>query len=141
MTRALLLSVRPRFARALLDGTKTAEVRRRFPDVPVGTIVVIYASSPDMAVLGTMKVGRLTRSTPDGIWRDYADSIGIERPELDEYLHGASECSVIELEQPAAWRTPVSLSSLRDHMQLVPPQSFRYLTFDQVERLGQLGRV
>ena len=56
MSRVLMLSVRPRFARALLAGTKTAEIRRRFPDVPVGTTVVLYSSSPERALLGTMRV-------------------------------------------------------------------------------------
>ena len=32
MTRAVLLSVKPQYAKALMAGTKTAEVRRRFPD-------------------------------------------------------------------------------------------------------------
>lgn len=139
MSRSLLLSVRPRFARALLAGTKTAEIRRRFPNVPAGTTVVIYSSSPEKSVLGTMKSAGLIRSDPDAIWRDYSDVIGLERSELTAYLDGASECSVLELGQPQMWPSPVPLAQLRRVLRLEPAQSFRYLTARQLASLADLG--
>lgn len=139
MSRTLLLSVRPRFAAMLLAGTKTAEVRRRFPEIPVGMTVVIYSSSPEKAVLGTMTVQKLVRSTAAGIWGDYSDAIGIGKPELTDYLEGASECSVLELKEPQRWANTVSLEALREFMHLEPAQSFRYLNARQLSRLIELG--
>jgi predicted transcriptional regulator len=139
MNRALLLSVRPRFAQALLDGTKTAEIRRRFPDVPAGTTVVLYSSSPDKAVLGTMCVESLIRSTAAEIWRDYSEEIGIGEPELTEYLKGASECSVLKLIEPNRWANAVPLHELRRLLHLQPAQSFRYLNNREVAKLTALG--
>lgn len=135
MSRALLLSVRPRFARALLDGTKTAEIRRRFPNVPEGMTVVIYASSPEKAVLGTMRARRLVRSNTEKIWRDYSDVIGLENSELIEYLEGASECSVLELDAPERWSRSIALAELRRVLHIEPAQSFRYLSEKQLFRL------
>ena len=139
MSRSLLLSVRPRFAQALLAGTKTVEIRRRFPDVPVGMTVVIYSSSPDKAVLGTMRAEALIRSTATGIWRDYSGEIGIEKSELTEYLDGAAECSVLKLASPQPWPRPIPLGELRRLLQVEPAQSFRYLTQRQVSRREKLG--
>ncbi|GAA5207555.1 ASCH domain-containing protein [Microbacterium kyungheense] len=139
MSRALLLSVRPRFARALLDGTKTAEIRRRFPNVPEGMTVIIYASSPEKAVLGTMRARRLIRSNTEKIWRDYSDVIGIENSELTEYLEGASECSVLELDAPERWSRSVGLAELRHLLHVEPAQSFRYLSEKQLAHLRDVS--
>lgn len=138
MSRILLLSVRPRFAQGLLAGTKTAEIRRRFPDVPEGMTVIIYSTSPEKAVLGTMRARRVVRSNADEIWRDYSGVIGIERAELTDYLDGANECSVLELDTPNLWSRPVALDDLRRVLQVEPPQSFRYLTSRQLSRLQSL---
>lgn len=139
MNRVLLLSVRPRFAQGLLAGTKTAEIRRRFPDVPERMTVVIYSTSPEKAVLGTMRARRLVRSNAQDIWRDYSDVIGVERAELTEYLDGASECSVLELDTPTRWGRPVGLAELRHLLHVEPAQSFRYLNGKQLMRLHALS--
>lgn len=139
MTRSLLLSVRPRFAQALLGGTKTAEIRRRFPDVPAGMTVVVYSSSPEKAVIGTMQAEALIRSTAAAIWRDYSEAIALEESELTDYLDGASECSVLELSQPQLWPNPVPLDDLRRVLHLEPAQSFRYLNHRQLAKLTALG--
>lgn len=139
MTRVLLLSVRPRFARALLDGTKTVEVRRRFPDVPAGTPVVLYSSSPERALLGTMRVRALVRIEAEDIWRTYKDEISIQWDELSAYLNGASMSSVLELESPVTWRHAVPLDSMRRTLGLEPPQSFRYLTARQLSKFEAIG--
>lgn len=139
MTRTLLLSVRPRFAQALLQGTKTAEIRRRFPDVSAGTTVVIYSSSPEKAALGTMRVRSFIRSTAADIWNDYSTVIGIDEAELTDYLDGATECSVIELDDPQIWANPVPLDELRRVLHLEPAQSFRYLNGRQFARLVDLA--
>lgn len=138
MSRALLLSVRPRFAQRLLAGTKTAEVRRRFPMVPPGTTVVIYSSSPDKAVLGTMRAQGLVRGSEASIWRDYSAVIGIDRSELSDYLRGATECSVLELDTPIIWEHPVGLDELRRTLRVEPAQSFRYLSSRQLAKLESL---
>lgn len=135
MTRALLLSVKPRFARAILEGRKTVEVRRRFPQVPAGTTVVLYSSSPERAVLGTVRLTRAIRVNPNAVWETYSEDIGIEEDALEDYLVGADSSTVLQVEAPESWSRPVSLGLLRETLGLEPPQSFRYLTEDQVEAI------
>lgn len=139
MSRTLLLSVRPRFARALLAGTKTVEVRRRFPRAEAGTTVVIYSSSPEKAVLGTMRVGRVSQIPASDIWIQHSDSIGIDKAELDAYLEGASVTSTIELLDPQTWPRPVSLEQLRGLVGVEPAQSYRYLDPRQLSALLALA--
>ena len=139
VTRALLLSVRPRFARALLSGRKTVEIRRKFPNVPAGVTVVIYSSSPEKTVIGTMRVRSFAKSNARAIWRDYSSKIGINESELRDYLNGAAVPSVLELEEPNLWVRPVPLEELRRNLQLEPAQSFRYLNSHQLEELERMA--
>lgn len=135
MTRAVLLSVKPRFARAILEGRKTVEVRRRFPQVPTGTTVVLYSSSPERAVLGTVRLKCAIRVNPKAVWETYSEEIGIEEHALEDYLAGADASTVLQVEAPEIWSRPIPLGLLREILRLEPPQSFRYLTPDQVEAI------
>ena len=46
------MSLRPRFAYAILSGAKTVELRRMRVSATPGTTIIIYASSPVMSVVG-----------------------------------------------------------------------------------------
>lgn len=135
MNKVLFLSVKPRFARALLEGRKTVEVRRKFPEVPAGTVVVLYSTSPERAVLGTVRLKQTTRVDPSEVWGMYADEIDLEQGALTEYLEGALESTLLEVEDPETWTSPVTLSALREVLGVEPPQSFRYLAPEQVEMI------
>jgi predicted transcriptional regulator len=137
-SRAVLLSVQPEFARTLLAGTKTAEVRRRFPDQPDGTVVYVYSSSPDKQLLGTLRTKAVHRCRPDSVWDRFRDMIGISRSYLQDYLDGAKEAVIIELGSPVKLDRPIHLDELRTHLGVEPPQSFRYLSEHQVARIDSL---
>lgn len=69
LERAILLSVHPRFAEAILAGSKSVEVRRQRVAVPSGTPVLLDATAPPMALVGMARIaavqlGPLARSGP-----------------------------------------------------------------------------
>jgi predicted transcriptional regulator len=68
-----LLSIRPEYAEAILNGTKRVEFRRtRFSrDV---SFIVIYATQPVGKVVGWFEVDGIETSTP-GEWRTLKSSI------------------------------------------------------------------
>ena len=84
--RALLLSVRPKFAESILNGSKTAEIRRQRPDVRPGTLVIIYATKPKGAIVGTARVSGMSQGSPDEIWKRHKAQVGISREDFDSYL-------------------------------------------------------
>lgn len=133
MTKVLLISVKPRYARALLSGRKTVEVRRRFPKMPDGTAVVLYSSSPERAILGTVRLKRTKRVQSSLVWELYARKIDIGEQALNQYLQGAVESTILEVHEPDTWDSPVPLSELRELLGVEPPQSFRYLASEQLE--------
>ena len=137
----VLLSVRPEFARALLGGTKTAEVRKRFPDQPLGTKIIIYASSPEKVVLGCLRLDAVERPAASDVWRIYRDRIGIDRVRLDSYLAGSTGVAILRTSSPEWWDRPVPLSELRSEIGVNPPQSYRYLDEVSAHRLARLGSM
>ena len=137
--KSVLLSVRPRFARSLMTGTKTAEVRRRFPNLEPGTELFIYSSSPERAVIGTLILNGINQLNIADVWATFGKQIEIESTELDAYLEGSIKASILGVRNPDLWDAPVSLSDLREKVGLEPPQSWRYLDANQSKALRELG--
>jgi len=85
-TQPLVLSLKPRFAEAILDGSKTVELRRTRLLAPPGTCLVLYASSPVMAVVGTATLAAIDTASPTAIWRRHNSRVGLGRAEYDTYF-------------------------------------------------------
>ncbi|MFJ1874146.1 ASCH domain-containing protein [Streptomyces chartreusis] len=133
--RALLLSLHPRFATAILTGEKTVELRRQRVAVPPGTPVIIYATSPVMALTGTARLTGVDTAAPGQIWRRHRTTCGISRTEYTAYMEGAAHASALLLDSARALSSPVPLDHLRATRAFHPPQSYRYLTHQDLQQL------
>lgn len=124
----VLLSVRPRFAEALLNGSKTVEVRRRHVRIADGVLCLVYASSPTCALVGAIRVETTYTASPDVLWMRHGDGMGLARTEYDSYLDGAARPCAIVVAAGATFAHPVRLPELRRrHKAFVTPQSYRFL--------------
>lgn len=132
---AVLLSVRPTFARRLLSGHKTAEVRRRFPAIPAGTDVYVYSSTPERAVVGVFRLSAVHKDSPQKLWERFAEQLDITKAYFSEYLEDRAAAVVVELCLKETWLRPVTLDELRASVGVQPPQSFRYLDTTQERQL------
>lgn len=134
--RALLLSIRPRFAQLVLDERKTVELRRKAPRVHVGALVLLYASSPEKALVGTARVAAINTGTPNAIWKSSSGRTSLTRSEFDEYFDGTDEAVAISLEDVSRLEPARPLHAVRDENDwFEPPQSFCYLEPSQVVSL------
>jgi len=135
--RALFISVRPRFAELLLSGTKTVELRRVQPAISRGAHVLLYASSPTCALLGTGLVDNVQVAAHDDIWHLHGARTGISRVEYDSYFQGTAAAVAITLARVRRLPRPVPLHELRNGRDWFrPPQSFRYLDARQTASFG-----
>jgi predicted transcriptional regulator len=124
-----LVSIRPQYVAKILDGQKTVELRRRFPEpVSVGTKVYIYSTSPVRAVVGCAKIKEVQRLTVADIWKEYSDAACISRREFYDYFSGTKFGFAILLGAVKAMRTHLTASELEAQFGIVPPQSYRYVT-------------
>ncbi|MBK7397252.1 MAG: hypothetical protein IPJ34_13365 [Myxococcales bacterium] len=135
---ALLLSIRPTFAERILAGTKTVELRRVKPSVRIGQPVLIYSSSPTMALLGTAAVERLDLEDPERLWPRVRGAAGVTRAEYDDYFDGAERAAAIWLRDVVRFEEPVGLATLRQRWPWFrAPQSYCFVRVSLVrEGLG-----
>lgn len=128
LSRPVVISLRPRFAEAILSGRKTVELRRHRMAAPLGTLLIIYCSAPVMAVVGTVLLHDRDTDTPGALWKRYRDHMGLTRAEFREYLSGLAVATALTLRDAQRLSVPLPLQVLRQDGLFQPPQSFRYLS-------------
>ena len=130
--RFALMSIHPKYANAILDGSKRVEFRKRRLADDVNR-VVIYATSPVKAVLGEFMVARQVTATPPTLWRLFGgDGAGVTRDELMAYYLAEPSSEMPRgtaiVIASAAYSAPRRLT---DYGISRPPQSWRYLTEEE----------
>ena len=124
----LFLSIKPQYARKILDGEKLIEFRRRRPRSNAGDWIAIYESSPTMALVAVAQVAEVRIESPKCLWRSVRSVAGITKAEFDGYYHGCENAVGIVLKSITAMPDPISLEDLRaEWPRFHPPQGFRYL--------------
>lgn len=136
---AILMSIKPVHSDAIYDGSKTVELRRRFPLVPPGTPVVVYSSSPTMEVSGEFRVGSVTIDDVVHTWERVAGLVGLDVGAFFAYFAGSGSAVAIAVQSPRRFEVPVARSVLLGVHALTPPQSFRYLNDHQYASLRAGG--
>lgn len=126
--RPMLISLKPRFADAILSGKKTVELRRQRVTAEPGTLIYIYASSPAMALVGTVELSQVIFSNPARIWDCFGHRFSLAKTEFLDYVDSCDNVSALILKRPKTWTTPVSLQELRELGSFHPPQSYRFFS-------------
>ena len=112
MTDAVF-SIKPYFADAILDGSKTMELRKVAPKRPVER-AWIYATAPVMRIIGHFRPGQIREAT-------HEDRKHALISELD-----ADQYSAIEILEPVALEHPINPRDLGLGYLWLSPQSWRY---------------
>lgn len=132
----LFISVKPEYARKIIDGNKKVEFRRQKPRSVAGDWIAIYATQPEMNVVGFAQVEAVTIQPPSSLWRQVQDFAGIPKVTFDDYLGDLENAVGILLTNPMKLPKPISLEKLRTQWPgFHPPQAFRYLNSRQVSFL------
>jgi predicted transcriptional regulator len=90
-------------------------------------MIIIYASTPVMSVVGTARLQAVEVARPNILWRRHRNDLGLTRAEFDLYLEGAETGCALTIAAPQRLPDPYQLAWLRDHADFQPPQSYRYL--------------
>ncbi|XZE32464.1 hypothetical protein SH501x_003212 [Pirellulaceae bacterium SH501] len=126
-----LFSIHPVYANALLDRTKLVEFRKTTLPPTLKTMV-IYATHPTCAIVGYAEVGQVIESTPAAIWEIFGDVGGIGTESYFRYYLNANRAIAIEVKSVHRFPSHRPLSILGIER---PPQSFQYLSAEQLKRL------
>lgn len=131
-TPIALLSIKPRFADAILAGRKKVEFRKvRFTKAP--KYIVLYVSTPIRQVIAFCEVVEVQEHTVLGLWRKHRGRGGIEYDEFLAYYNGRKRGYGIIV--GAVWKLhrPASLQDLGARS--TPPQNFQYMSDTSISRL------
>lgn len=133
--RAVLLSIKPKYADMILAGTKTVELRRAWAAQEVATIV-IYASSPVQRLVGIVDVNEVKEASPTQLWKvSQIHGGGLSNKELKDYYKGKTKGFAVMLGNVHKAKSPIEPESV--FTQFVPPQSFRYLDEQELKQVRQ----
>lgn len=121
----VLLSIKPEYARKILNGEKKFEFRKvGFTDTNVNS-VVIYATKPVGMLVGEFEILKVLVDSPSKIWECTKKHAGIDRSFFDAYYEGKKQAFAIAVGKVECYPEPKSLSELG--IGITPPQSFRYI--------------
>lgn len=132
----LLLSINPRYARMILRGAKTIELRRRAPRCSTDFWLALYATTPERAVIGIVLAREVIVTTPEVLWEQASNACGLDQDEYRRYYEGANRAVGIWLEAPFLFSKPMGLDQLRKSWPgFQPPRSFTYLSQEQTQEV------
>lgn len=138
--RMMILSLKPRFADAILSGVKTVELRRTEPKIRVPTLALIYASTPARALLGTCVVASVESCHLGALWQVHGAGSGLDHKEFLNYFEGVQSGTALSLASPRRFSRPVPLVELRSRPNgFRSPQSFSYVDSETGNRLLQMA--
>ena len=118
--RMIVLSLKPRFAQAILAGVKTVELRRTVPKIVIPTRALLYASSPVRALLGTCVITSVRSADLAALWHEYGSRSELPYHEFQQYFEGVVKGTALTLSEPQALSRPIPLQDLR-----AKPKGFR----------------
>ena len=73
------MSIKPKYANLIFAGTKTIELRRVCPKVGLGDLVLVYVSSPRMALVGGFEVAGIVSGEPQTLCKKWQPQSGVEK--------------------------------------------------------------
>ena len=123
----VLLSIKPRYAEAIMNGSKRYEFRKSVFRSDAVRDVFVYSTSPIQMIVGAFRMGKVIRDGPQNLWRMLHEYAGIDERDFFQYFEGRYKGFAIEVRSPQEFGDPIDPWALDPDF--VPPQSFRYVNW------------
>jgi type I restriction enzyme S subunit len=121
----VLLSIKPRYVRSIIDGEKRYEFRKSIFRQPDVSRVYIYSSSPVKKIVASFEIGDILEDRPADLWETVKDYAGIDDRDFFEYFAGKSRAFAIEIQDLQELSEPIDPRETIPGF--VPPQSYCYV--------------
>lgn len=126
--RAIILSIRPKYAEKIFKGEKTIELRRVRPkELQKGSLVLVYISSPVKCLYGAFTVKNIIEEPLNKLWTKVRKRAALDRQEYNAYFNNARRGIGIVIAQAWCLSSPLKLKQLQSKHGFCPPQCFQYL--------------
>ena len=128
MNSNIFLSIKPVYARKILTGEKTIELRKFKPTIDQNGIVFLYATSPVQKVVGFFLADTVVTDSPARLWKKFGKVTGVLKSEYDQYFAGCTFANGILVKKPYVLEQAISLQQIREiEPAFRPPQGYLYL--------------
>lgn len=121
----VLLSIKPRYVKSIIDGEKRYEFRKKVFRNPSVNRVLIYSSSPVKKIVASFEVGKILEDYPADLWESVKDYAGIDDRDFFDYFAGKSRAFAIEIQD--LQELPEPIDPRETIPGFVPPQSYCYM--------------
>lgn len=108
----VLLSIKPEYAKVILDGQKEYEFRKRRCKTGVNKIV-FYSTAPESKVVGEAEIEDIIEGSPSKIW-ELAKSCRYNQSKLPQVLPRLSQRRGLQTEKRSRLRPSKGAIGLRD---------------------------
>jgi len=136
----ILISLRPAYTKAILEGKKTVELRRRRVHAAVGTRVWLYSKTPTARIEGVARIKHVHEGGLPGIWSEYSSQVGVSKGEFEDYFKGCRKGCAIVLVEARAILPGVDLDTVRSRFGgFHPPQFFKRLNTREIAALHDVA--
>ena len=124
MPKAILISIHPEYAEKILTGEKTCELRKRLPQEKPNHMV-IYATAPISAVVGTAEIENMIDLPLTELWKRVKKSAFVTLDEFHEYFRPQDRGKAFMLRYPIRFPSPIPIT---EYGMKRAPQSWQYLS-------------
>ena len=101
-----ILSIKPIYAEAIIQGTKTLEFRRTIFQKDIQKIY-IYSSAPTKMILGYFTIKEVIEQTPKNLWERFNAVGGIDEAAFFEYFKEAEKGFGIIFDKVVSFENPL----------------------------------
>ena len=135
--RSILISIRQKYVASIINGVKTAEIRRLFPSNPSVTKVYVYVPTPKKHIVGYFDISKIVRLPTSELWSFAGRQSALSSKEFFDYLSGKDVGVSIHFNKFWPLSKQVTLAEIRAHFpSFHPPQSFIYVSVDMEKLFG-----
>lgn len=119
----VLLSIKPKYANAILAGEKLVEFRKLTFKKQIER-VYIYSSSPEQRIIGYFTIEDIISDTPKELWRKYSSVGSITHDDFFEYFANKEIGYSIKIKSVNRFKKSKNPKEIFENF--VAPQSFMY---------------
>ena len=131
-----ILSIKPKYVNAILEGDKRYEFRKTSFRRDVKEVFV-YATKPIGKIVCKFYVGEIIEDKPEKLWKNYRDLSGLTEEEFFTYFSGMRKGVAIEIEDVEKFKEPIDPKMI--YPEFTPPQSWIYLSSFQRQFISHFG--
>jgi predicted transcriptional regulator len=134
----IVLPIHPKYANAIMDGTKKVEFRKI--NIPESIkYIVVYSTAPQKKVIGYFSVRGIVKTSPAALWEQFGSMGMINEKAFFEYYAGQQYGLGILVGDVSLLGQPCSFPAVNGDLNV--PQSFAYCSSNDWRNLKRRKKV